>query len=162
VLDFGAIAIDTNVVIYAFDASESAAAKRGVARAILERAGRFPLRLPLQVAAESFRVLTHRLGWAKRDAKEVLTALLTDIPHLGATRDSTVTAFELCADHKVSFWDALLLAAASAAGCGVMLSEDFQDRRRFDPPHVARTIWILNPFLEENREALETLGVLPT
>lgn len=159
-LDFGLIAIDTSVVIYAFDTS-AVVDKRETARAIVSRAGLLPLRLPLQVAAETFRVLTQRLGWTKRDAKDVLSALLADIPHLGATRDSMLTAFALCADRNVAFWDAVLLSVASAAGCGLMLSEDFQDRRRFDPPDVARTVWILNPFCEENREALETLGVLP-
>lgn len=159
-LDLGSIAIDTNVIIYAFDTSESANGKREIARSILTRAGRLPLRLPLQVAAESFRVLTHRFGWSKHAAKDALAALLADIPHVAATGESILAAFELCADHDVAFWDAVLLSAASAGGCGLMLTEDFQDRRRFDPPHVARSVWILNPFLQENREALETLGIL--
>lgn len=159
-LDLGSIAIDTNVVIYAFDQSANIE-KRETARAILARAGRFPLRLPLQVAAESFSVLTRRFNWTRADANETVAALLADIPHLAATRESTVAAFELCADHDVAFRDANLLAAATSGGCGLMLTEDFADRRRFDPPQVARTIWILNPFLEENRAALEELGVLP-
>lgn len=158
-LDLGSIAIDTNVIIYAFDTSSSVD-KRETARSILGRAGRFPLRLPLQVAAESFRVLTRHLGWTNAAAREAVAALLADIPHVAATRESTLAAFGLCADHNVAFWDALLVSAASAAGCGLMLTEDFQDGRRFDPPHVVRTLWILNPFLEANRRALETLGVL--
>ncbi len=160
-LDLGSIAIDTNVVIYAFDRS-CEIEKRDTARSILARAGRAPLRLPLQVAAESFSVLTRRLGWTNSDAKEIVAGLLTDIPHVATTRESTLAAFELCADHGVAFWDATLLSAASRGGCGLMLTEDFQDRRRFDPPQVARTVWILNPFREENRAALEALGVLPS
>jgi len=53
VLDLGSIAINTSVVIYAFNRS-SEIAKRETARSILARAGRFPLRLPLQVAAGCF------------------------------------------------------------------------------------------------------------
>ena len=36
----------------------------------------------------------------------------------------------------LSYWDALILAAAGLAGCDVLLSEDFQAGRRFDQIQV--------------------------
>jgi len=109
-----------------------------------------------------FRVLTRRLGWTFGDAKEAVAALLADIPHVATTRESKLAAFGLCADHGVAFRAANFLSAASWGGLRPDVTEGFQDRRRFDPPHVARAVWILNPFLEANRAALEALGVLPS
>ena len=41
---------------------------------------------------------------------------------------------------QVSYWDALILAAAELAGCAVLLSEDFQTGRQFDE------IQVIDPF----------------
>lgn len=158
-IDFGLVAIDTNVVIYALD-GDVADPKSVVARQILRRAGRFPIRMPLQVASESFNVLMKRFGWTNRAACDVISQLLVDIPHIATTVDSTRAAMELCTNHSVAFWDASIIATAAAGGCGAILSEDFQDRRRFDPPDVARKLMIVNPFVEENVQILKALGAL--
>jgi predicted nucleic acid-binding protein len=42
---------------------------------------------------------------------------------------------------SVSYWDALIVAAAETAGCGYLLSEDFQAGRKFDD------LTVVNPFL---------------
>ncbi len=41
----------------------------------------------------------------------------------------------------VSWWDALIVGAAQISGCGILLSEDFQEGQVFD------TVRVLNPFL---------------
>jgi predicted nucleic acid-binding protein len=40
----------------------------------------------------------------------------------------------------LSYWDALILASAEEAGCGYLLSEDFQTGRTFG------TVTVVNPF----------------
>jgi len=40
-------------------------------------------------------------------------------------------ASELRSRHGVSFWDSLVVAAAHAAGCDTIVSEDMQDGRKF-------------------------------
>lgn len=44
---------------------------------------------------------------------------------------------------QLSWWDALIVAAAQASECGVLLSEDLQDGQSFDGLRVA------NPFLHD-------------
>ena len=155
--DAGSVAVDTNVIIYALD-RDTTSQKSPVARHILRRAGRFPIRIPLQVVAESFSVLTKRYTWTTDAARAAISQLLTGLPHVATTAESTRAAMELCTNHHVAFWDALLVTAAAAGGCGAILSEDFQDRRRFDPPDVARRIVIVDPFNDANREILQALG----
>lgn len=157
--DVGSVAVDTNIIIYALD-RDTTGTKSAVARHILRRAGRFPIRIPLQVVAESFRVLTRRYNWTNFAARDVISQLLADLPHIATTAESTQAAMELTANHHVAFWDALIITGAAAGGCGVVLSEDFQDRRRFDPPDVARRIVIIDPFNDENRDILQALGAL--
>ena len=41
---------------------------------------------------------------------------------------------------QLSYWDALILAAAELADCSILISEDFQQGRQFDK------IQIINPF----------------
>jgi predicted nucleic acid-binding protein len=45
--------------------------------------------------------------------------------------------------YQLSFWDALIVAAAKAAGCGYLLTEDLQDGQDLDG------VKVLNPFLSE-------------
>ncbi len=47
------------------------------------------------------------------------------------TGDSLLSAIELERRHHLSFWDALIVQAASKSGADRLLSENFQDERRF-------------------------------
>jgi hypothetical protein len=38
-----------------------------------------------------------------------------------------LAAADLAADHRIGIWDAVILTAASASGCRLLLSEDLQD-----------------------------------
>jgi len=51
-----------------------------------------------------------------------------------------VAAIDLHRLHGFSFWDALVVRAATQSGCTVLLSEDMQDRREIDG------LRIVNPF----------------
>lgn len=61
--------------------------------------------------------------------------------------------------HGVSFWDAMMLAVAARGGCTSLITEDLQDRRRFSAIDAGRSIRIVNPFDEANRDALEAEGL---
>ncbi|RME20778.1 MAG: hypothetical protein D6806_15770 [Deltaproteobacteria bacterium] len=52
-----------------------------------------------------------------------------------------LAAIELSASHRLSFWDALVVQAAVAAGCEHLYSEDLQHGRKFGK------LEIINPFL---------------
>ncbi len=46
----------------------------------------------------------------------------------------------------IAYWDALIVAAAERGGCRLLLSEDFQQGRRFGE------ITVVSPFRESNVE----------
>jgi predicted nucleic acid-binding protein len=49
-------------------------------------------------------------------------------------------AMELVTSHRLSFWDAIMLAAAAHSGCRLLISEDMQDGFTW------RGVTIRNPF----------------
>ncbi len=51
-----------------------------------------------------------------------------------------LTATDLHAAHSVSFWDALIIAAAQSAGCDEIWAEDLRHGRQFG------NLKIVNPF----------------
>jgi predicted nucleic acid-binding protein len=59
---------------------------------------------------------------------------------LSRTDVTLAVAIIIARDHHLTFYDALIVAAATEAGCDVLYSEDLQKRRRFGGMEVR------NPF----------------
>jgi len=97
----------------------------------------------VQVLNEFVNVWRRRLRrpWPEiEDALGVLKTLL-DVP-VPLTLELHETAIGLARDYKISFYDGLIIAAASRAGCRVLYSEDLQDGR------ALIGVTIRNPFAE--------------
>jgi predicted nucleic acid-binding protein len=132
------ITVDTNVLVYAFDQRE--AMKQPLARAILEIMRERQMPLALQVCGEFYNVLTRKFDKAPRDAADLAKGLMVSYL-LFANSPATVSrALDLASSGRLSFWDANLLAAAEAAGCDVLFSEDMADGTRVGDLEV------VNPF----------------
>jgi predicted nucleic acid-binding protein len=134
------IFVDTNVLLYARDASEPDRQPR--AREWLdllwrERSGR----LSLQVLTEYYQAVTRKLrpGLDRETAR-------ADVRDLSAWRpvrvDETVMedAWRLEDRYGLSIWDALVVASARAAGCRHLLTEDLQHGQDLDG------VIVVNPF----------------
>jgi predicted nucleic acid-binding protein len=130
VADEGLTFVDTNVLAYAHDRSETA--KQPVAAALLEslwesRAGA----LSTQVLQEFYVVVTRKFRppLPRRRARELVAAygewhlIEVDVPMILAASD-------LEERHRLSFWDGLIVAAARRAGATLLVSEDLQAGRR--------------------------------
>lgn len=129
---------DTNILVYA----QETGAKADRARAVLGGGGR----LSVQVLNE-FTVVVQRKfgrGWSEI-AEAIDDALAVSGPPLPLTQDLHVAARVLAETCKLSFYDALIVAAAQEAGCDVLYSEDLQHGRTFGALRVE------NPFLEGSR-----------
>jgi len=118
--------VDTNVLVYSRDASEPD--KQGQAAAWMatlweRRAGR----LSYQVLQEYYVTVTAKLspGMDRDAARRDVQALLAWKP-LPVDARMLLGAWHLQDRYQFSFWDALIAAAAQAAGCRYLLSEDFQ------------------------------------
>jgi predicted nucleic acid-binding protein len=118
---------DTNVLVYLFDAD--APAKRERAREILATDGvEGRLVISTQVLQELFVTVTRKLAVPLAPA-QALAALdsLDELSVMAIDRPLVRSAAELSIRHRISLWDALIVEAARAGGCKVLLTEDLQD-----------------------------------
>ena len=126
--------VDTNILVYAFAADDPRSAR---AEALIADGGI----IGVQVLNEFTNVARRKLQWPWAQ----IEAALRVIEELfGPARPLTTAvharAVKLARDHKLSFYDALIVVAAMDAGCNVLYSEDLQHGQRFEG------LTIENPF----------------
>ena len=126
---------DTSILVYAQQTDR----KADQARALFAGGGK----LSVQVLNE-FTAVSRRKQ--KRDWREIAEAIsdvlaLVD-PPLALTLELHAAARALAEDHQLSFYDALIVAAAIEAGCDILYSEDMQHGRTIGG------LSIVNPFLK--------------
>lgn len=135
--------LDTNVFIYSVDSSPKHKEKADIARHIVKQHIRDGTGvISIQVLQEFYQVSTRKIQipLSTEDALEYLhymAVLETVHPDL----NMLVAAVYLHKRLKLSFWDGLIVQAAAAAGCSLLLSEDLRDGL-----HVSDLI-ISNPFI---------------
>lgn len=138
--------VDTNVLVYRFDADEPE--KRERARQVFEREGLGGrLVLSTQVLQELYVSLTRKLArpLPETEAGKAVEHLMA-FPVVQVDPGLITTAMVFSREHRVSFWDALIIQAARRAGCDTLLSEDLQDGWRIDG------LTIVNPFRSRTEE----------
>lgn len=123
--------VDTNVLVYAHDRAE--VPRRRLATARLDELWRSRTGvISTQVLQEFYVVATRRLDPAmpRADAREVVVAY-AEWPVVQVDSPLVVAASLLEEEHTLSFWDALIVESARRAGAAQLMSEDFQEGRRF-------------------------------
>lgn len=126
--------IDTNVLVYAFDASEPA--KRARAVALLEDEA-LDIVLSAQVLNEFYWTVTRKLTpTVPADvAQEVVRELaLGRVVPIDA--NLVEEAIALSRRHRLSLWDAGIVVAAQRSGCRELLTEDLTNGQAFGPVTV--------------------------
>ena len=119
------IALDSNILVYV--EGVNGAARKEAAAEIIRKLPQADIVLPVQVLGELFHVLSRKAKWP---AARVKAAVLSWRDSFSVVETSSVVLFaatDLAADHHLGIWDAVILAAASEAGCRLLLSEDLQD-----------------------------------
>lgn len=131
--------VDTNVLIYAIGLQPAPPEKKAIAREILAHSD---IALSVQVLQEFYAQATH----ARRpDAISHADAVrLIEKWQRFRVQDNTVavlqSALRLKDRFQTSYWDAAILAAAKAARCQQLLSEDLNHGQDYDG------VVVLNPF----------------
>ncbi|MCC5804789.1 MAG: PIN domain-containing protein [Opitutales bacterium] len=137
----GSTFVDTNILLYARDASEPD--KQPVAESILaelweSRGGR----VSIQVLNEYFVNATQKLdpGMSADDAWEDIESLMVWEP---VPLDTALISrtFATHSRYGLSWWDSMIVAAAERGGCSTILSEDLSDGQRYFG------ITVVNPFV---------------
>lgn len=132
--------VDTNILIYAIGLQPSPPEKKVIAREILANGD---IALSVQVLQEFYVQATHA---RRRDALSHDTAVrLLEKWQRFRIQDNTVavlqSALRLKDRFQTSYWDAAILAAAKAARCQQLLSEDLNHGQDYDG------VVVVNPFL---------------
>jgi len=118
--------IDTNILVYAFADTDDG--RHATARSLVEElldsqnAG-----LSVQVLREFYAVVTSKVKRPLSHAQAAAT--IQDLSLACRVVDDTLPqlsrALEIAGEHGLSIWDASIAAAAEAAGCGMIFTEDF-------------------------------------
>lgn len=133
--------VDSNVFLYALDEADKSkqqAARNWRSRLWASRLGR----VSFQVLSE-FYVNALRLRPSARDqARAEVRDLLAWNPVVG---DAALLerGWKLQDRYGLSYWDALIVAAAKVASCGYLLTEDLQAGQKLDG------IEVVSPFLRD-------------
>ena len=115
--------IDTNVLVYA----QGGEPKSETARQVVLTGGVISVQVLNEFAAvlrRKFRLEWDLIADALADVREVLG------PVRPIDVDTHLRAVDLARSHDFSFYDALIVASAHAAGCDSLLTEDLQAGRR--------------------------------
>ena len=134
--------LDTNIIVYSFDQSSAGKAEvadRLVRQGLLTRKGA----ISYQVVQEFFNVARRRSPGPMRleEAEHFLSTVLGPLCIVHSSPALFHRALQLVERFRLQWYDALIVAGALEAKCGILYSEDFQNGQRFDD------LEIRNPFL---------------
>ena len=128
------IFFDSNVILYAFFRNDgrSAVAERVLAchNAVISS----------QVVGEVCTNLRKKAGFSPQEIAMVATQLYAGFDVCALEEAHFLLAASLLDRFSLSFWDAMIVAAALRAGCTILYSEDMHHGLRID------AMTILNPF----------------
>jgi predicted nucleic acid-binding protein len=146
--------VDTNVLVYARDASEPSKQVRAaewLRELWLEQRGR----TSLQVLSEYYTTVTRKLrpGIEPDEAWDDVNALFAWQP-LKIDRPLLERAREIERRHTLSWWDSMIVAAAQLQNCDMLLSEDLQHG------WTCGTVTVRNPFVDRTEEARPSYAAL--
>jgi predicted nucleic acid-binding protein len=122
--------LDTNILIYAYDLD--APEKRSVALKILEDgcSQHGEVAVSVQVLQELHANLCRR-GISQMEAAQVIRDY-SRWPVVENTVDLLIAAQDEQSRWKLSFWDALILAAARVSGASELITEDLNHGQKYD------------------------------
>ncbi len=131
--------VDTNVLIYAVDLADPR--KQRAAQSWLDELWKSKLgRISFQVLQEFYVKVSQKGLSTIGDARIEIRDLLSWKP-VPVTAGLLERSWKIQDRYKLSFWDSLIVAAAKAASCRFLLTEDLQSGQDFDG------LVVINPFL---------------
>ncbi len=134
--------LDTNIFVYSFDRSSAAKSRRAqqlIRQAVASRKGI----VSYQVVQEFFNVALRRFAQPMTiaEAEQYLGSVFRPLLAVQSSPALISEALRLTDKHRLSWYDALIVAAAIEGGCAVLYSEDLQDGQRFGDLNIE------NPFV---------------
>jgi len=137
----GKFFLDTNVLIYAIDSSDTR--KHGIAVDLLAEAHSSGQGcLSYQVVQEWFNFVLRKAAVPLEPghAAAIYRRIVEPLWRIHSSRELIDTAIDIHRRQRLSWWDSLIVSAAKQGECQRLLSEDLHDG------HVIRGIRVENPF----------------
>lgn len=133
--------LDTNVLVYTFDPRAPAKQRRArelVREALTSQSGV----ISFQVVQEFLRLSLHHfpVPFTTPECEQYLQAVLAPLCEVFASFELYAAALDVHERWRFSFYDSLIVAAALAAGCDRLYSEDLQHGQKI------RELTIEEPF----------------
>ena len=119
------VSIDTNVLAYAEGVNDPG--RRQAALDLFAALDPEATCIPVQALGELFAVLTKHARRSRNDARQAILQWGDAFPLIESSSSVLLSAMDLAADHGLTIWDAMILAAAADARCRLLLSEDLQE-----------------------------------
>lgn len=134
----GKVFFDTNILVYQLDKRDPE--KQRICRGLVrEHASAGMAVVSTQVLQEFYVSATGKLRLESLLVESIMRALENmEVVNVGV--ELIHEAVDACVQHKLSFWDALVIVAAQGANCGVLYSEDMSSGQ------TVRGVRITNPF----------------
>lgn len=126
---------DTNIVIYAFAEDD---AKIAIAESIIEKQPT----ISVQVISEFLNVCRVKLGMDMPTRHKLARELMAGCGIVALEPRVVEKAMEVEPHAQISYWDALIVAAALLSGCDTLYTEDLEHERTFDGQ-----LTVVNPFV---------------
>lgn len=142
-------AVDTNILAYAESIDDPEHGR--IARAVLDRVVPTGAVVAIQTLGELFHVLRRNAGYTPAKARSAVSEWRSVFEVVGTSPEIFARAVDLAAEHRLSIWDAIMLCAASSAGCRLLLSEDLQDGFTW------AGVTVVNPFAAKRHPLLLSL-----
>jgi predicted nucleic acid-binding protein len=127
---------DTNVLLYMY--SKADPDKQARAQELF-RSSAPGILVSTQVVQEFYVAGSRKLGLPLRKVQEATAALL-DLPLVTIGPPEILAAMSLAVRYRISFWDALVVAAAESGGAHTLYTEDLNHGQRYGAVQVS------NPF----------------
>src|ERR1700676_2851873 len=140
------VALDTNVLVYAEGLNGDE--RRRIVLDCLQRLPPELIVLPVQTLGELFNVLVKKAGRSPNKAREAILSWRDSFELVETSTKVMIAASDIAAQHKLSIWDAVVLAAASEAGGRLVLSEDMQNGFTW------AGVTVVNPFADPRHALL--------
>ena len=147
--------VDTNVLVYREDASDPVKQSRA-GDWIAYLAHRRATRISYQVLQELYATLRRKLrpAFDAGEAQAIVRDLALWQP-VAADLAILERGWVLQDRYSLSWWDALIVAAAQSCGCAAVLTEDLQHGQTFG------RVRVIDPFMSPEEAPDEVLAKLP-
>ena len=124
----GKVFFDTNILVYSAD-NKDLRKKEIASRLINDAINSGTGVISTQCLQEFFNVAQKKLNISNQAAKEYVEFFADNFPVVKISVPMILSAVDISIKSQFSFWDSLILSAASDTGCATVYSEDLNDQQ---------------------------------